>query len=516
MFRNLTLTVLGIVLFAQFAVAQKIGEQDEYQKSSLFGIKLLFLDYQLLNQGDDLQATNGIELSFHRELGRQFAIGLPLKIGSARYVNELNNMSFVGLDGIFSFRLSSDTSRILPYLLAGAGAVIETAGSSNFQIPLGAGLNYQVGDQSFINIQAEYRTSLADERNNLQLGLGYIYRFKKIDSDGDDVVDFLDKCPNVPGVVALDGCPDKDRDGVTDARDLCPDVPGRRATDGCPDKDRDGITDADDPCPEVAGNFGGCPDSDRDGVGDGQDRCPDQPGIIIMQGCPDMDGDGVADLDDQCPKRAGTIANQGCPVFDTDKDGVPDDVDLCPNDKGSKVANGCPDADRDGVADKDDRCPDKAGPFAGCPDTDKDGVIDADDACPDQPGIATNKGCPELEEEEKKVLEFAMQAVQFETGKATLRPGSAEVLDQIILILRKYPGYKLKISGHTDNVGDPTFNQQLSEYRALTCYDYMLSQGILADRLSYTGYGQSRPRATNGTNEGRRLNRRVEFELFPE
>ena len=518
MFRTTFILFAILVMVYATSFAQKTKEGEEpYQKHSLFGVKLLFIDYQIANQGGDgLDLTNGIELSYHRALGKQFIATFPLKIGTAKYLNELNNESFIGIDGLFRFNLLAENKRVLPYLLAGAGVTFEAMSSMNTQIPFGLGVNYRVGEHSFVNLQGEYRTSLSEERNNLQLGVGYIYRFRKQDSDGDDVVDHLDKCPDIPGVVALDGCPDADGDGITDARDLCPEIKGRRATDGCPDKDRDGITDADDPCPEEAGNFNGCPDSDGDGVGNAQDKCPNVPGIIIMQGCPDSDGDGVSDIDDKCPTQPGTIAKAGCPAFDTDNDGVDDDIDLCPNEKGSRATNGCPDRDRDGVADKDDRCPDKPGPFAGCPDTDGDGVIDADDACPEQAGIATNKGCPELEQEEKEVLEFAMQAVQFETGKATLRSGSTEILDQIVDILKKYPGYKLRISGHTDNIGDPQFNKQLSEYRALTCYDYFISKGIAVSRLSYAGFGQTQPRADNGTSEGRRLNRRVEFELFTE
>ena len=367
-----------------------------------------------------------------------------------------------------------------------------------------------------MNVQGEYRTSLSEERSNIILGIGVIYRFKKVDTDGDGVVDFLDKCVDVPGLEATKGCPDADGDGIIDSKDLCPDVKGRIRTDGCPDKDRDGISDGDDPCPEEPGDFNGCPDSDGDGVGDAMDKCPNDKGPVNLMGCPDRDRDGVPDIDDKCPRRPGTAARNGCPIFDTDNDGVDDDTDRCPNEKGSKAANGCPDKDKDGVADKDDRCPDKPGPFAGCPDSDGDGIIDSDDACPELAGIATNKGCPELEEEEKEVLEIAMQAVQFESGKATLKPSSFKVLDQIVAILKKYRGYKLRISGHTDNVGNPNFNQELSEYRALTCYDYLISNGIAMPRLSYAGYGQTKPLADNRSASGRRLNRRVEFELYTE
>ena len=77
-----------------------------------------------------------------------------------------------------------------------------------------------------------------------------------------------------------------------------------------------------------------------------------------------------------------------------------------------------------------------------------DGVVDADDRCPDEAGPTTNKGCPEIEEEVKDVLNLAMRAVQFETGSAVIKEESYTVLDQIADIMKRYPAYQLRISGH--------------------------------------------------------------------
>lgn len=119
--------------------------------------------------------------------------------------------------------------------------------------------------------------------------------------------------PPIPLVV------DRDGDGVQDADDRCPDVAGTAALQGCPDRDGDGITDADDKCPDAAGTakYQGCPipDTDSDGINDEEDKCPTVAGTAKYQGCPipDADGDGVNDELDKCPSRAGTAANQGCP-----------------------------------------------------------------------------------------------------------------------------------------------------------------------------------------------------------
>lgn len=228
-------------------------------------------------------------------------------------------------------------------------------------------------------------------------------------------------------------------------------------------------------------------DKDKDGITDNEDQCPDEPGTAALLGCPDTDGDGVANKFDQCPDEAGKPA-----------------------------LGGCPDADGDGIPNHQDRCPDAPGSSTnqGCPDTDGDGVIDPDDRCPETAGLASNKGCPELKPEEKEVLEFAKKAVQFETGSAKLLSSSFETLDGIAQIMRNNPGQKLRISGHTDSIGEVDENQILSERRAKTCFDYLVSKGIPAARISHTGYGESKPIADNLYAPGREKNRRVEFEMY--
>ena len=166
------------------------------------------------------------------------------------------------------------------------------------------------------------------------------------------------------------------------------------------------------------------------------------------------------------------------------------------------------------MPDDKDLCPDVAGTMDGCPDTDGDGLHDGVDSCPKQAGPVENKGCPELKAEEKEVLNFAMRAVQFETGKAALKEESNSVLDQIVEIMNRYPGYKLRISGHTDDVGEEGSNQVLSEERAKACYQYLSAKGISPKRIKYEGFGESRPVANNKLPAGRRMNRRVEFDLY--
>lgn len=119
-------------------------------------------------------------------------------------------------------------------------------------------------------------------------------RKKPNDRDGDNIVDSLDKCPDLKGVIEYDGCPfpDTDNDGVPDNEDECPTVAGQLKNKGCPPGDRDG-----------------------DKINDDEDKCPDQPGVARYDGCPvgDRDNDGVNDDDDKCRDVPGSAKNAGCP-----------------------------------------------------------------------------------------------------------------------------------------------------------------------------------------------------------
>ena len=260
----------------------------------------------------------------------------------------------------------------------------------------------------------------------------------------------------------------------------------------------------------------GSKDTDKDGIPDNKDACPEVAGLKEFNGCPDTDGDGIADKDDACPQVKGPKEFNGCP--DTDGDGIPDKDDACPEVAGPKEFNGCPDTDGDGIADKDDKCPDVAGPAenGGCPwpDTDGDGVLDKDDLCPEVAGPASNKGCPEPDEKEQKQLNQYAKTILFDTGKATIKFESAEILNQIINVLKKFPNSRFRIEGHTDSTGKKAKNMILSQNRADAVKVYLIQGGIDAGRLESQGFGPEKPIASNKNKKGRELNRRVEINLI--
>ncbi len=472
--------ILLVLCFAWTLSLQNTQAQYSLAKDGLT-FRGTFINYQypISEELDRDDFTAAFEIEYARSLSNYFNLQFPFKLGKVQLPTDemggFDEIGFISLDALLQFQLFKEKHFIVPYLFAGVGSTWESFEEFSFQAPAGLGLDFRLARHFYLSTKAEYRFGFEDLRDNVQAGVGLKFLI------GEEP----EELPELPPVT------DKDGDGIADIYDACPDVAGLSRFSGCPDTDGDNIADKDDDCPEEAG-------------------------VLEFRGCPDTDGDGVADKDDECPEEAGLPALNGCPVRDADNDGTPDDRDQCPNQAGPASLNGCPDSDNDGIADKDDRCPDAPGSRAtnGCPDSDGDGIADNQDRCPESAGPITNNGCPVIEEEDKQVLEFATRAVEFRTGSSSLRSTSYPVLDQILDILRRYPDYNLSIEGHTDSSGGADLNQRLSETRAKSCYDYLISKGISPDRMAYVGYGEEKPIASNTTASGRERNRRVEFNIF--
>ncbi len=141
-------------------------------------------------------------------------------------------------------------------------------------------------------------------------------------------------------------------------------------------------------------------------------------------------------------------------------------------------------------------------------DTDGDGTTDRVDLCPEStPDTATNDfGCP-------MELSLKLEGVRFATGTARLPARSRAILDGVAGQLQRFSTLRLEVAGHTDSRGSAALNQRLSQRRADAVRDYLLEQGIAADRLTAKGYGEAFPIATNDSMAGRAVNRRVELRL---
>ena len=260
-------------------------------------------------------------------------------------------------------------------------------------------------------------------------------------------------------------------------------------------------------------------DSDGDGVLDVYDDCDDTPSgaWVNEKGCPrDLDEDGVYDGIDRCPGTAfGTRVDEfGCGV-DTDGDTVPDGLDLCPNTPTCARVDGkgCPfDSDSDGVPDGCDACPGTAAGRSvdskGCEnrptdgDADGDTVPDSRDRCPN-----TERGA-QVDENGCSVVVSMM--VHFATDSAEINPADMPLLDRIAAAIIA-DGGSFEVGGHADARASVEYNQGLSERRASSVRQYLIDHGVDPDKLTAVGYSELRPIASNDTDDGMAMNRRVEI-----
>ncbi|MGC3943593.1 MAG: OmpA family protein [Chryseolinea sp.] len=441
----------------------------------------------------------GAAISLQQYINRSFNIVEKFSFNQLRYQSDDHQTGFdgdfYGLNVKLKYKFNNgyifpENAVIAPFLVAGGGAQYVFTNQYNGvssepimdggfigNVAAGAGILFQLNERLGIEVASTLNMPLDDTWDGvdngyydfyLQHNAGLVFKLRKpADADKDGVSDKKDKCPNTPSVAQVDdkGCPlDGDQDGVPDYMDKCPSLSGKQNLEGCPDKDNDNVADQDDKCPDVKGveRFGGCPDSDNDGVEDAKDKCPNEAGLVQFDGCPDTDGDGVQDNEDKCPDTP----------------------------KGMRVnATGCP------------------------MDSDNDGVPDTQDRCPTSKGDPANNGCPVVKEEVKKRLNFAMRGIQFETAKATLKPSSYPMLDEIVSIMAEYTDYNLRMGGHTDSNGSNATNLKLSQARVDAVKVYLTRKGVDGSRIEATGYGEEQPVATNKTSAGRAQNRRVTLEL---
>jgi outer membrane protein OmpA-like peptidoglycan-associated protein len=218
-------------------------------------------------------------------------------------------------------------------------------------------------------------------------------------------------------------------------------------------------------------------------------------------------------------------------VNDTDKDGIPDNVDQCPtiaeDIDGFQDSDGCPDPDNDGdgIPDLNDDCPNQAEDLDGwqdsdgCPDVDNDGdgILDKDDKCPsvaeDFNGFEDADGCPEGGNKAACIPGLAYINFKFATAEIS-GADPVPILENAAQLMRENPNWKLKITGHTDNIGGDDANMKLSTRRAEAVKDYLVKRGVSADRISTDGKGESQPIDTNDSDLGRARNRRIEFQVI--
>jgi OmpA-OmpF porin, OOP family len=375
------------------------------------------------------------------------------------------------------------------------------------------------------------------------------------DRDNDGVADKSDNCPDEAGTAKTFGCPDTDGDGIIDKEDNCPNEKGSEFFKGCPDTDGDGISDKEDKCPEEKGTVedNGCPviDTDKDGIPDKDDKCPEVAGILANLGCPDSS----ATLTPKSPSidstSTGLINSATTP---TTALSAPTPV-VAATDANRTTGNDANSLTNKGVANTTSTTNLSDLPVSEVVILDENGKVASSSekktkaksskkakrvnvkkpssnsiekeitSTPSSPtAVAVEnklvaKGSPSivtgvLSSEDEAVLKEAVNGIYFNENKATLKSESYAVLIRVAKILKRYPNYAMRITGHTDDIGGDLENVKLSVARARAIYNYLLKKGIDISNLSYRGCGSGNPADENTTAEGRAKNRRVEFDMM--
>lgn len=159
-------------------------------------------------------------------------------------------------------------------------------------------------------------------------------------------------------------------------------------------------------------------------------------------------------------------------------------------------------------AGKDKKCPEEFDAVKNMKDT----ANEIYRACRTKEGIDLAKDASKNAKALCKVIDRMTLMVNFDFDKSIIREGDKAKLKKAIDFVKKYPGFKIKIEGHTDYIGTEKYNQGLSERRAEAVKKYLVKGGgIDGKRLTTVGYGESKPVASNKTKEGRAKNRRVEI-----
>ena len=433
---------------------------------------------------------NGFSVGFGLGTGKYAGSG-PI----SRHLNFFNNYNVYtdkGFAGINPLAL-------VRFRLRNLIAQLDIAGDDvNFGIVL-RNLKHLDVETGLIHLEhIPYRSSRGPHRPEAYLSLRYAIG----PSDDAGYFEYGDKI--------LNPLADTDGDGLTDLEE----VMIYHTDPHNPDSDGDGLPDGVE-VREVGSNPN-MADTDGDGLKDGDE-------INVYHTSPkvaDTDGDGISDADEVLKYHTNPLSE------DSDGDGLKDgdEIAVYHTDPANADSDGDglndgdevlkyhtnpidKDTDGDGLADGDEVLTEHTDPLK--KDSDGDGVPDGEDPCPLEAGPVANHGCPEAPFAIGDRLDAS--GVEFETGQWVILEESIPTLQKVLALMQKYPQASISIQGHTDNVGDSLFNNTLSLNRVNAVKEWLVNNGINPKRLSTIGYGQTRPIASNATEEGRKKNRRIEF-----
>jgi OOP family OmpA-OmpF porin len=463
-------------------------------------------------------------------------------------------------------------ARLVPSIVVGIGGMYVDGGgstSANAFFDYGASVKYFLKD--YLALRADFRHIFAYEnaaaRSNFEstLGLSFFLSYDKnlkrvppVDSDGDGVPDYLDKCPETPKGVKVDkdGCPvDSDGDGVPDYLDKCPETPAgvKVDKDGCPlDSDGDGVPDYLDKCPGTPAGVkvdkDGCPAKTTEPAGTAAppeaaasvtgepakapapsaaqapaptarktQKAPTAPCIVKVNGVSfvDSDCDGVPDYLDKCPGTPWGV--------EVDKDGCPTGITApaVPTPANQAPANQAPATKAPATQVPETQVPPVPTPAPATPAAPQTSVpplvsIPAAPA-PEKPGVEPAPGEPEaavdrcpptpesrIANDEKPLMKLI---INFSMDETEINPGYSGKIEEIHDFMKKNPNVIARVEGHADYTGPFDYNVTLFRVRAINIKNLILHNGdINPERISINAYGCSIPVAGNRTSEGRSKN----------
>lgn len=313
--KNMRKVLCSLLALGTFMMA--FAQEDSYIKPAILTVNFTGIDFKTPAslRGNPLSPTysdfslknvwTGLGVSYLKGVSKQIDF-----VGSVNgafvyypFRNESKNVTrtrhlLLDVDAGLNIKMLSDKHPLVPFLNVGVGTFnYDTV--AGYHIPVGVGLQYNIQHKVYILLNAQYRLPLTKQANYnffYSLGVGIpLIRGKKVQPEKIAPKESLTEVvtPSKPVITVKPVVLDTDGDGILDDVDKCPTIPGIAKYQGCP-----------------------IPDTDGDGVNDEEDRCPTVPGVAKYLGCPipDTDGDGVNDEMDKCPTVFGPASNNGCPL----------------------------------------------------------------------------------------------------------------------------------------------------------------------------------------------------------
>jgi len=440
---------------------------------------------------------------YGRYQGKDFAD--DYNVAKAKYVTDIIPIDFRLLISL------KETEKWNPYVFIGGGGLhydlksYDRPNAHDFQnppvaveeegwtamVPAGLGTKIKLTETILLEVQASFTYTFTENLNFYKtpetpndayvgLGLGLTFQGDRGTSD-DDMDGLMKKEEKLLGTDPKN--PDTDGDGLKDGEEVT-----KYKTDPLKvDTDGDRLNDGDEVLKYKTDPLKA--DTDSDGLSDYAELITNKTDPLKA----DTDGDGLKDGEEVTKYKTDPLK------ADTDGDGLKDGEEVTKYKTDPLKA----DTDGDGLKDGEEITNFKTDPLK--KDTDGGTVDD---------GVEVKRGTNPLNADDDVVkvgVPMILEGVTFATGKADITPESAIILEQSLKTMNIYPEIEVEIGGHTDNVGKKSSNVKLSQKRADSVKDWLVSKGVDPKRISTKGYGPDQPIVPNDTPENKRKNRRIEF-----